>query len=128
MTASTTLLTAVVGTGLAAAVTEAVGAEPWWIAAIVVPLAGFAAWLVKWILDQQKERDKATATREEKREAREEKRAEQAEMQTRALQECVIELRTLTDQQRQQRETLAAVPGRVVEEMVEQGLVAKRTA
>ena len=124
MTAAS-IVSAVTGTSLVGFVlTQAAGAEPWWIAAVVVPLAGFSAWLVRWILQKQDERDKATAERdkatadrETRREAREEKRAEHAELQTRALQECVAELRTLNEQQEAHGKALAAVPERVAERL-----------
>ena len=89
-------------------------AEPWWIAVIVLPLAGFTAWLVKWNLDKQDAREKAAVEREDRREQREEKRAEQAVLQTTALQQCVVELRQLNDQQEEHQKALAAVPARVV--------------
>lgn len=108
-----TAVFSVAATGAAAAVlAEAAGAEPWYIAAIVLPLAGFVVWLVKWILQQQAERDKAAAARDEKREAREERRAEQGDLQTEALRECVSELRQLNEQQRE-------LPTRVVD-LIEQ--------
>lgn len=102
--------------GLAAIVpvVNGVGDSPWWIAAIVVPLAGFAAWLVRWILEQQKARDAVVAAREEKREVREEKRAEQAETQTRAMQECVAELRSLNAAQASARAAIDDIPNRVI--------------
>lgn len=102
--------------GLAAIVPFAGAASesPWWIAAIVVPLAGFAAWLVRWILEQQRARDAIVNAREEKREVREEKRAEQAEVQTRAMQECVAELRELNAAQAAARSAIDEIPARVI--------------
>ena len=101
--------------GVAAFVPLADASEsPWWIAAIVVPLAGFAAWLVHWILEQQKARDAVVNAREERREAREEKREEQAETQTRAMQECVAELRSLNAAQAAVREAIDEIPNRVI--------------
>lgn len=91
--------------------------SPWWIAAIVVPLAGFAAWLVKWILEQQRARDSVVAAREDKREAREEKRAEQAEVQTRAMQQCVDELRALSAAQVSARAAIEDIPNRVLQRL-----------
>lgn len=91
---------------------EAAGSEPWWIAVLVVPLAGFSAWLVRWILQKQDLREADIATREKTREEREEKRAEQAVLQTRALQECVTELRRLNEQQEEHGKALAAIPDR----------------
>lgn len=88
-------------------------AEPWWIAAIVVPLALFSGWLVRWNLTKQDEREKVIAARESKREEREEKRAEHVEMQTKAMQECVVELRGLNQQQKLHAIALADVPARV---------------
>lgn len=109
---------AVAITGLASALLAQAGTgntsstEPWWIAAIVVPLAGFAAWLVKWILDRADARDRALAEREASREKREEGRAEQAQAQTRAMQEAVTELRSLNEAHR-------VLPDRIVERLRE---------
>lgn len=102
-------------TGLAAVVlAETTGvADPWWIAAIVVPLAGFAAWLVRWILQRQERREADLQKIAEAREAREDKRAEQLELQTRALQQCVVEMRALRDGQMQHAQALEALSGRV---------------
>lgn len=102
--------------GLAAIVPFAGAASesPWWIAAIVLPLAGFAAWLVRYILDAQKTRDAIVNAREERREEREEKRAEQSETQTRAMQECVAELRSLNAAQAAVRSAVDEIPTRVV--------------
>lgn len=96
--------------------------SPWWIAAIVVPLAGFAAWLVRYILEQQRARDSVVAAREEKREAREEKRAEQAEVQTRAMEACVVELRTLNAAQTATRQAIDDIPDRVVQQLQQKKL------
>lgn len=93
---------------------DAASESPWWIAAIVVPFAGFTAWLVRWILEQQRARDAIVNAREEKREVREEKRAEQAEVQTRAMQECVAELRELNAAQAAARSAIADIPARVI--------------
>lgn len=105
--------------GLAAIVpfADVAGDSPWWIAAIVVPLAGFAAWLVRWILEQQKAHDAVVSAREEKREAREEKRAEQAEVQTRAMQECVAELRALNAAQAATRDAIDDIPDLVIQRL-----------
>lgn len=103
---------------LADAATE----NPWWIAAIVVPLAGFAAWLVRYILEQQKAHDAVVAAREEKREEREEKRAEQAEVQTRAMEACVVELRTLNAAQTATRQAIDDIPDRVVQQLQQRKL------
>ena len=54
------------------------------------------------------------AAREEKREGREEKRAEQAETQTRAMQECVAELRSLNAAQASARAAIDDIPNRVI--------------
>ena len=100
--------------GASAMMGEAIAAEPWWMAAVVVPLAGCSAWLVRWILQKQDARDSVTALREQKREEREEKRAEHADLQTRALQECVIELRSLNQQQSEHGKAIGEIPLRVV--------------
>lgn len=87
----------------AAGVAQATGvADPWWVAAIVIPLGAFAAWLVRWILQKQDERDKTMAAIQAAREQREDKRAEHVELQTQAMQECVTELRLLRDGQEHQ--------------------------
>jgi hypothetical protein len=82
--------------GLAMWETTAVS-EPWWIAAIVVPLAGFSAWLVRWILQKQDDRDKLLLTREQAREVREDKRQEAFVQQVSALDSILSELRELND-------------------------------
>lgn len=116
MTTAAVLIVAWSGTSIASVLlAEATGNEPWWIAAIVVPLAGFSAWLVKWVIEKQDARERVTAEREGRREIREEKRAEQAELQTRAMQQCVIELQTLNQQQQEQARALAELPERVAE-------------
>lgn len=96
--------------------------SPWWIAAIVVPLAGFAAWLVRYILEQQRARDAIVSAREEKREAREELRAEQAEVQTRAMEACVAELRTLNTSQLGLAAAIEKIPDRVVQTLQQRKL------
>ena len=60
----------VLGVAALVPVADAALDSPWWIAAIVVPLAAFAAWLVRYILEQQKARDAVVAAREDKREGR----------------------------------------------------------
>lgn len=94
---------------------DAAGIEPWWIAALLLPLAGFCGWMVRWILSKQDEREKAIAERENNREKREDRRAEQAELQTIAMRECVAELRELNVQQSQHTQAIADVPRRVAE-------------
>ena len=115
-TPTSLIIAATSGTSLASlAIAEAAGAEPWAIAAVVVPLAGFTGWLVRWILQRQDDREKANSDRESRRELREEKRAEQAELQTRAMQQCVIELQELSAQQKDHAKALADVPHRLLE-------------
>jgi len=99
---------------LASAVALAeVASEPWWIAAIVIPIAGFAAFLVRYILQKQDERDKAVTAREDRREQREEKRAEQADAQTKALERAVVELGVLSEQHLQLQQQIREIPERV---------------
>lgn len=88
-------------------------ASPWWLAAIVLPLAGFCAYLVHWILAKQEARETQLAARETARETREEKRAEQAEAQTRAMQEMVAELRRMSEQQEAHAQALHELPERL---------------
>jgi muconolactone delta-isomerase len=71
--------------------------EPWWIVAVVVPLAGFSAWLVRWILQKQDERDKANMEREKAREVREDKRQESFQQQVGVLSTIARELQLLND-------------------------------
>lgn len=121
---TTTAIASVLGILGVAAVVPVVDAtdSPWWIAAIVVPLAGFAAWLVRYILEQQKQRDAIVSAREEKREAREELRAEQATVQTRAMQQCVDELRALNAAQVAARQAIEDIPDRVVQQLQQRKL------
>lgn len=103
-------------TGLATVLAaDATGAEPWVVAVIVVPLAAFTAWVIRWIMRRAEEREKATEEAATRRETREERRAEQSELQTRAMQECVAELRLLRDGQQQHSAALEAVPKRIAE-------------
>lgn len=73
--------------------------SPWWMVAIVLPLAAFCAYLVRWILVKHEEREKALAALDLARESREERRAEQDALQTQALQTVVVELRRISEQQ-----------------------------
>lgn len=99
---------------VAVAAAEATGlADPWWVAVIVVPLAGFTAWIVKWILQRQDRREDELLKQTQVREAREDRRAEQVELQTRAMQELVVELRAIRDGQMQHAAALEALPGRL---------------
>lgn len=98
--------------------------SPWWLAAIVLPLAAFCAWLVRWILVKQEEREKVLFERETKREVREERRAEQDSLQTQALQNVVTELRRISEQQEEHARAmdnharaLDAMPARVADQM-----------
>lgn len=102
-------------TGLiAATAAEATGlADPWWIAAIVVPLAGFAGWLVRWILQRQDAREAVLLAQQNAREAREDKRAEQVDLQTRAIELCVTELREMRGNQTRMEHDLAELPERL---------------
>lgn len=115
MTTTSAIVSATTGTGIASAVLAEAAGQPWWLAAIVVPLAGFAAYLVHWILQKQDQRDKENAAREAKREEREEKRAEQSELQTRALQDCVGELKRMNEVQVDQAKLLEELPARIAE-------------
>lgn len=92
---------------------ESDATSPWWLAAIVLPLAGFCAYLVHWILAKQEKRETELAAREVTRETREEKRAEQAEAQTRAMQEMVTELRRMSEQQEAHSQALHELPERL---------------
>lgn len=96
---------------LAATAAEATGlADPWWIAAIVIPLAGFAGWLVKWILQRQDAREAVIMAQQNAREAREDKRAEQVDLQTRAIELCVTELRELRNGQGRLEHDMSNLP------------------
>lgn len=122
MTSAGSLVAAVAGTGVGTVLMAEVAAvEPWWIAAIVVPLAGFSAWLVRWILQKQDLREAAIAEREKARESREESRAVHVGLQTQAMQECVSELRKLNQAQQE-------MPDRVASRLRDHDLVAKRSA
>ncbi len=111
---TTSSVAGIFGAGaVAAAVAEVADAGPWWIAAIVLPLAGFIAWLVRSDRDRQDAREKVIADREAKREEREEKRAAHDEMQTRALQEAVLELRRLSDLSTDHAHAIEQIPHRV---------------
>jgi len=122
VTGTVSAIVAVSCTGGVGFLVQQVTPEPWWIAVIVVPLAGFSVWLVRWILQQQSERDKADAVREANREKREDKRAENAELQTQALRECVSELKRLHQEQTNQTAAIAALPGLVVARLDERDI------
>ena len=92
--------------------------DPWWIAAIVVPLAGFSLFLVKWILDRQDKLHAENKERDVAREKREDMRAVQVEAQTRAMQECVLELRRLGQSQVDCQRAITEVPERTVDELL----------
>jgi hypothetical protein len=131
MTVATILASCGALTATAVAVAaEANGHEPWWFVAIVVPLAGFCATLVWWILKSQKDRElaleardaeraKAESARETRREMREDQRIEQAELQTQAMRECVAELQRLSHQQQAHAAAIADLPRRLAEVVVE---------
>jgi len=104
---------AVLSSSLSAVALVEASSEPWWIAAIVIPIAGFAAFLVRYILQKQDERDKTVNAREDRREAREEKRAEQADAQTRALEKAVVELSVLGAQHVQIMQQIREIPEHV---------------
>lgn len=89
--------------------------SPWWFVAIVAPLGMFAGGLVWWILRQQAIRDKAVADREARREEREEQRAQNDLTQTSVLQECVVQLRDLNTNHKEQSAAIAALPQRVAD-------------
>ena len=102
-------------TGLiAAAAADATGlADPWWVAAVVVPLAGFAGWLVRWILQRQDSRESTLLAQQNAREAREDKRAEHVELQTKAIELCVTELREMRNGQHRIEHDLTTLPERL---------------
>lgn len=75
--------------------------EPWWIAVVVVPLAGFSAWLVKWIIDRQDERDKLILQREQNREKREDERHVAFQQQVGVLASIARELQLLNNHHQQ---------------------------
>lgn len=124
MPMTTTAIASALGILGVAAVVPVVDAtdSPWWIAAIVVPLAGFAAWLVRYILEEQRARDAVVSAREQKREEREELRAEQAAVQTRAMEACVAELRTLNSSQVAVAAAIEDIPDRVVQQLQQRKL------
>lgn len=106
------------GTMIGAAAQPAIATEePWWFVAIVVPLAGVVALMLRWmmqrqdqILSQQAAREdlvrKEQKEREDRREVREDARAQQTELQTQAMQGCLIELRSLGRQHEQMLQSL----------------------
>lgn len=101
---ATPVVVAAIGPILAGAAiwkAETTTAEPWWIVAVVVPLAGFSAWLVRWILQKQDERDKATLLREQAREVREDKRQEAFQTQVGVLSTISRELQIMNDNHKQ---------------------------
>lgn len=84
---------------------------------IIVALAGTVGVTLRWMMKRQDSILESQEAREQLREAREEKRAEQAEAQTRAMQDCALELRLLSKQQLEQAAAIADIPDRVVDRL-----------
>lgn len=97
--------------------------QPWWLAAIVVPLAGFSAWLVKWILDRQDKLHAENKERDANREKREDARAAQAELQTRAMQDCVVQLARIHQTQVDCQRAIAGIPEQTVDQLLKRRAV-----
>lgn len=102
-------------TGIGAFVlAEATGTgDPLGSLAIAAPIAAFAVWMVRWNFDRQAKREDALLEQQKLREEREDRRAEQVDLQTKALQECVTELRLMRDQLMQQGNAIDKIPERV---------------
>ncbi len=94
---TTPILIAACGPLVAGVAALQVAENPWWLLAIVAPLAGFSAWLVKWIIDRQDERDKLLLVREQAREKREDDRQEAFVNQVGVLGTVARELQLMND-------------------------------
>jgi len=126
MTTTVSIASAIVTSVTTIALAEATDvAGPWWFVAIILPLAVFAGFLVRWIMQRQDTLNIENRDREVKREAREEKRSEAFQTEVTALQACVEQLRQLNDRQEQILDGIEATPGEVADELRKQGFFTK---